>query len=425
MLNLKHKKLLILGGIDLSCEIIKEAKKHGIYTVVTDYLEDSPGKKIADQSFMISTTDVDEVVELIKREHIDGILTGFVDMLLPSYQEICEKSGLHCYATKEQIKITTDKFKFKSLCKKFEIPVVSEYEVQASLINNQSEDILFPVIIKPADNSGGRGIFICNNFSELKVNYEKSLLFSPTKRVIVERYMDCEEVTIFYIIKDGEIYLSAMGDRHTKHRKGEVIPLPVAYTFSSKYLRQYQKNLNAKVIEMFKSIGIANGMIFIQSFVENDDFIFYEMGYRLTGSLEYKIMSEINNINPLEMMIHYAITGKMTEGSIEEKVNPDFSRFGFNITFLADAGEIGQIVGVNEVLSIPGIIDVVKSYDIGDIVPSSAKGTLKQVVIRVFGTAETKVELSKIMDEVHNKIKVYSPDGKNMLLETFDTKELF
>jgi len=113
MNSLRSKKLLILGGNLFSVEIIKQAQSMGIFVVVTDYYEDSPGKKIADRSFMVSTTDVSAVVNLINEEHIDGMITGFMDSMLPYYQAICNKAHLPCYATKEQIEIATHKAKFK------------------------------------------------------------------------------------------------------------------------------------------------------------------------------------------------------------------------------------------------------------------------------------------------------------------------
>ena len=84
---------------------------------------------------------------------------------------------------------------------------------------------------------------------------------------------------------------------------------------------------------MFKSLGFKNGMIFIQTFIENGECIFYEMGYRLTGSLEYKIIEKMNGLNPLKLMINYALTGEMHNLSIKEVINPNYSKFGFNITF--------------------------------------------------------------------------------------------
>ena len=81
MRDLTGRKLLILGGILLSNEIIKYAKRLNLDVYVTDYLVDSPAKNA--DSFMTSTTDVDAVVELIKQEKVDGTITGFVDLLYP------------------------------------------------------------------------------------------------------------------------------------------------------------------------------------------------------------------------------------------------------------------------------------------------------------------------------------------------------
>jgi len=201
--------------------------------------------------------------------------------------------------------------------------------------------------------------------------------------------------------------------------------LPVAYIFPSKHLKAYQEAINDKVIKMFKSIGIQNGMIFIQSFIENGNCIFYEMGFRLTASLEYKIIEKETDINPLEMMVNYALTGKMNEADIKSYANPDFKEWGCNVTFLAKPGKVGKLVGISEVALLPEVIDVVPSYKEGDEIPLSSIGTLQQVIIRVFAVAKTKQELAEVIDKIHNTIKVYSEDGENMLLETFDTKELF
>lgn len=423
-MDLKGKKLLILGGIDLSCEIIKQAKQLGVYVIVTDYLEDSPGKKIADKSFMISTTDVESIVNLIKKEKIDGVLTGFIDSMLPYYQEICEKAGLPCYVTKEQIEIVINKNKFKELCRTFNVPTVEEYQYQFPFLPNEINRIEYPVIIKPVDNSGGRGIYICENKEDFLINYKKSLAFSPSKKIIIERYMAGTEVTIFYVIQDGEIYLSAMADRYTKNRDGVTIPLPVAYIFPSQYLFRYQEELNSRVIEMFKSIGLNNGMLFIQAFVENGKCVFYEMGYRLTGSLEYKIIADLNKINPMQMMISYALTGAMFKNSIKNVLQPNYKYFGCNITYLAKPGKLGEVKGLDRISALDGVLDLVQTYKEGDIIPESAIGTLKQVILRVFVTSKTKKDLACLIDKIHGIIKVISNNGEDMLLDVFDTQEL-
>lgn len=426
-MKLKGKKLLIMGGPALASEIVKSAKNMGVNTIVTDWypVSKSPAKEIADEYEMVSTSDVKAVVDLIKRKKIDGVITGFTDSTLQYYQKVCELAGLPCYATSEQIEISTNKEKFKELCRKFEIPVVEDYDIILDRDSNMIGSIEFPVIVKPADNSGARGISICNDKNELMIAYEKAKTFSDSKNVIIEKYINAKEATIFYYLNKGEIILTGIGDRHTKKSQEKTIPLPVAYTFPSKHLKTYINEMNQKVIKMFKSIGMAEGMIFIQAFVEDGNFIFYEMGYRLTGTLEYKLMDAVLGINPLELMIEFALTGKV---KLEEKImhlNPYWNKYGCNITLLSKPGRIGKIAGINELLSMTEILDVFCSYKEGDIIPQTALGTLQQVIIRIFAIAQTKKELALVMNKIHNTIRVTSIKEENLLLDKFDIEEFY
>jgi hypothetical protein len=96
-----------------------------------------------------------------------------------------------------------------------------------------------------------------------------------------------------------------------------------------------------------------------------------------------------------------------------------------NMTFSARPGEIGAIEGIEEVLRIPEVIDVFSSYEAGDTIPSSAIGTLQQVVLRVFAVGDTSSRLIEVMEAVQREIDVVSPTGESMLLPSFDTSELF
>lgn len=426
MPDLKGKRLLILGGSRISCEIVNKAKEMGIYTMVTDWypLEKSPAKQIADEYFMTSTSDIPEMVKLIKENNVDGVLTGFTDSVLPYYAQMCEEAGLPYYGTKKQFEILTNKNKYKKLCREFGVPVVEEYEISGNIETANLEHIKYPVLVKPSDNSGARGISICKDRDELIKGYKTAMEFSQKKEVLIERYIKGEEVTVFYILQDGEIYLSGMGNRHIKHNQNDVIALPVAYTFPSAHLESYVKSTDPKVKEMFKSLGMKNGMVFMQCLVEDGECIIYDIGYRLTGTLEYKLIEEACGYNPLEMMITYAITGDQQEPLLEEKVTPFWKKYACNVSFLSKPGVIKEIDGLNEVKKIPNVLDAVSAQVEGDEIPESAKGTLKQIMLRVFATAKTEGELITLLEQIYNTLDVKSVDGKDMLLEGLKTTDL-
>ena len=214
--NLIGKRLLILGGMRFSCEIVNTAKAMGIYTLVADYnkIEDSPGKQIADEAVDLSVIDVDAVVNYVKNHNIDGVFVGFNDMLLPYYAEICEKAGLPCYGTKEQFDTLIAKDQYKSLCRQFGVPTIPEYSIG-------DENIKYPVLVKPVDSSGSRGITICHNRQELEAAVEVGKKASKTEKVLIERYMDGREVTVFWTFQNGNYYLSALANRHVKCNQGD------------------------------------------------------------------------------------------------------------------------------------------------------------------------------------------------------------
>ena len=215
-----------------------------------------------------------------------------------------------------------------------------------------------------------------------------------------------------------------MGDRHMKNKQGSKVPLPVAYTYPSVYQARYLEKLDTKVCRMFEAIGIKNGTIFIQSFIEHGECIFYEMGYRLTGSLEYKMINQMNKVNPLETLIHFALTGKMSDQDLSKKIDPNYHGYGFNLTFLAKPGKIKTIIGVTKVKKLVNVLDVVECYQINDEIPISAVGTLKQVIIRAFGHAKTKDEMIILINKIQTLIRVYDDKGNDMLLPVFDASEI-
>lgn len=418
--QLKGKRLLIMGGMQISCEIVLKAKAMGIYTIVADYypMEKSPAKRIADKAIEVSVTDVDAVVKTIRKEKVDGVFVGFNDMLLPYYAEICKKTGKPCYGTKEQFETLISKDRYKALCRQFGVPTIPEYDIN-------DENIKYPVLVKPVDNSGSRGITICHNRGELESAVEVGCKASKTGKVLIERYMDGREVTVFWIFQNGNHYLSALGNRHVKHNQGmDVIPLPVGYTFPSVFLPKYRAEVEENCKAMFRHLGIKDGMMFMQCKVEDGTCYVYDLGFRLTGSLEYKILERVCGYNPLEMMIAFALTSKMGEESIADKAIPEFNTPAFNVSCLCAPGIIKEITGVDEVESFPEVEDVVIAHVPGETITEQMKGLLAQITVRVLGSVKKKDELLAVMQKIDNTIHIVGENGEELLLSGIEYNDI-
>ena len=157
-MDVANKKIAILGGTRLTCEIVEAANALGMHTTVIDYNspEESPAKQIADEHALISVADVDAVVAYIREHGINGVLAGYADSILAWYADICEKAGLPCYGTHEQFDIFVDKTRWKSLCREYGVPTSQEYDGEE--LSENPESASYPLMVKPVDSSGARGV---------------------------------------------------------------------------------------------------------------------------------------------------------------------------------------------------------------------------------------------------------------------------
>ena len=357
-------------------------------------------------------------LSLLREENIDGILTGFTDSYLLPYQQLCERAGLPCYGTKEQFELFTNKDQYKKLCREYGVPTIEEYDMEAT-------DIHFPVLVKPVDGSGSRGIRICNNRKELDDAISMAKESSRQRKVIIERYMDCPEATVFWLFVDGNYYLTMIGNRHVKHNQpGNVIPLPVGYTFPSYLTPKYQEYVAEKAKSMFRATGIKNGMMFMQCKVENDVCYVYDIGFRLTGSREYKIQERVCGYSPLEMLISFAVTGKMTEDSIAEKIDACSIKPSYNVSCLCAPGTISNITGVDEVRRLPEVIDVAYAHTPGQTITEAMKGLLAQIAVRVLGSVDNKELLWPTMQKIGNTIHIVSERGEELMLPGIEKSDI-
>ena len=413
---------MILGNAISSIEIIKIAKSLGAITIATDNIPNSEFKKYADIAYDISTSDLEALEQMAKEEGVTAVFAGASEFNIEQALILSNRLKTPFYATYEQWKLLSNKRTFKDLCRNYNIPVVDEYDFSKGIPIDR-DSLQYPIIIKPVDGTAGRGISVCNNINELERGYEYALEYSKSKKIIAERYMKGEEVVIYYTLQDGYISLSAMCDRYTIKQPG-VAPLPSAYIFPSKHLKEYQKYDDKNVKEMFKSLNMKNGFLFIQSFVEDGRVRFYEMGYRIAGAQGQNIISAVNGVDALEMLVRFALTGKMSGYNLKTQDTANFKKFACKLTPVLKKGKISRICGLDEVEKMSCVTKVVPVNKVGNIIDDEMVGTLKQLLTRIYLIADTLEELKEKIDEIQKNLIVYDENGENMILEKFNTNIL-
>lgn len=420
--NLKGKKLLLLGGLNTTSDLVHLAHRNGVSLGVADYNKGTLLKSMADYVHDISIYDEDLVVELVKAEHYDGIITAFNERLGPVVSRIAERLGLPFPYTVEQLKMSTNKKYFKHMCQKYGVPVPKECVI-GSIEDIETADISYPVIIKPVDSASSVGVTPCHTTEELKKGFEKAIRNSKTGDVIVEQYLPYDEINVTYIAQDGDIQLAAIHDRYFNTEQKSATKSPDLYIYPSRYTELYLRKYNGPVIKMLEGIGVKNGSLFLQVIVRGNEMFFYESGMRLNGCKTYQILEYENDYNTLEHLMEFALTGSMGE---KVTFNPKMSRWYATLNVLGEpGGTIARHVGEQTLNTYPWLIHIAKRYRDGNTIPADSAGTLVQDTTRIHLYADTKEELVERIDRVNELYQLIDPNGRNIILTPHDTKAVY
>lgn len=421
------KRLLILGGTS-SADIVKQAKRMGVYVVVADIEETDPGKEMADEAVFMNTVDYETIVKFIKENNIDGVFSGPSEFNLQNAMRVCEMSGLPFYCTREQWDICMNKVSFKKLCNQYGVPCTPEYYLTEELKEEDLAAMKYPVMVKPAEAGGSRGISMCYTEEELRRAVPKAIKASANGEFFVEKCITSDYgFGSRYIINNGKVILSAVCDRYTVDQPGGKALISSGAIFPSKKIQEYIDEINPQVVKMYESIGIKNGTLFMQALVDQVDgkIYFHEMGLRLSGGLIFSMLEASCGYNDVQMMIRYALGGPMVEDDEIEKIDPYMhGHYIGSLTIPLCAGVVGSIEGVDEVRKHKNVMDLVQYYTEGQEIRPDYIGTLSQHFCRVKMMTDSIDEYKNMVDWIQSTIKVTDSNGRNMIYRLFDTSRM-
>lgn len=414
MNNLNGKRLLLLGSNLWKDDIKRFAKENGVYLIFAGLY---PGQldTIADEFYRIDTTDASVMIPFIKEHDIDGIFMGGSELIISKSCEYINELGYPCYCTKKQWDILQNKNQLKECCKQYGVPVVPEFELSSKLQHGD-----YPVIVKPVDACSSKGINVCYDDVQYENAKQKALEASPTKSILVERYIDNGGITndVYYVAIDGEYYLDAMGDRYVLN--GGLIT--AAVTFPSAYLDLWIKNVDPMVREMMRGLGIKNGVVAFQVLPEGDKLYVYECCFRLTGGMTYKMTDAVSGHNCFRLLFNHVLTGRMGDKKDVSKIAPYFNgKKGVSITIPLSLGTISSIQGFDEVKSLKQVVDYTHYYEIGDTITPKKINTLDQLFARIMIVSDDETELKKTIKSVRRLVSVKDENEQEMIIwDTFD-----
>ena len=415
--DLKGKKLMVLAGSFNMVDLIRRAKELGIYTITTDYYNayDSPAKRIADEAWDISWSDIDKLETKCREAGVNGVITGYSEFTVENMIKLCKRLDLPCYCTDAQLDITRNKDLFKKTCQKYNVPTIKEY-ASADDVKN------FPVIVKPVDRGGSIGISVANDAEELRVAVDYALEKSVCKKIIIEDYISNGiKVDVYYGIINGEVTLLTTSDtilaEGNSSKSGFNRVIQNGWVAPSKYHDLISSELDESFKKMIKGMGVKYGYFFFSGFAveENDvpSFSFFETGFRLSGGHIYRYLQKLGFIDIQDIFIKNALLGdKYNETIGSDKVNGLKTLI---VNYYAKKGILKSIEGTDIITNMPDCGYSIILDRVGSECTENAAILNKLYMCHFYNTSID--QLSEDADNANHAFVALDQNGTDMVFE--------
>jgi len=397
------KKLLFLGGTMQQIPAIKQAKDMGYYVITCDYLEENPGHKFADEYYNVSTTDLDGVLELAKKCDIDGIVAYASDPAAPTAAYVAQELNLPGNPF-ESVKILTQKDLFREFLAKngFHTPRARGYSSYEKAMQ-EIDKFHFPVMVKPVDSSGSKGVVKIFDKSELKEAVEEALMFSRNGRFIIEGFIVKKgyQVSGDGFSVDGKLVFTSYGNElYNKSSSGTRDYVALGEFWPSFLTDEQKKRIDDELQELITALGMKTCAYNIEVIVdENDDIYILELGPRNGGSYIPQLIKYATGVDMIDYTIRAAL-GEDCSGLEMAKTTGCYS----NYMILSEVDGEFKELWFNEEFKKNNLLDVYCTHKEGDKV-YAYKNTTHSLGTIIFKTNTTD-EMLKIVDNIKDYYKV-------------------
>ncbi len=350
-MSFTNKRLLIFGGGPLQKSLINQANSLGIETIVIDPDPSAIGKQLASHFEVIEGDDFEATCEVVDSFAIDGIITSATDKPLVMMARIAERYKFPFYSVKTA-ENCTNKSKMKCVFDQNDIRCA-----KGKLMKNSSEIELYPVIIKPVDNSGSRGVFYCDSPQGAGALFEESLRYSKEDALL------CEEV-----ILGAEYSVESLHDGVTSEliaiTKKTSTKFPVNVETAHVIPAQLSKDIIKRINALIQEISIAFNYRFCAAHTEikifNGTITVIETSPRLGGDyITSHLVRLATGVNLESNLIKLRL-------GMEVSTLPSESAHSGIFYFELHQGKVTQLGDFNSILSIPEVILLTVDLKVGD-----------------------------------------------------------
>lgn len=354
---MKHH-LLILGSLREFVQLIQLAKSHDIYTVVCDGYHDSIGKQYADKAYDIPPGNIDEIVELCKKEKIDGIITSFSDYLFECMVKIAAKANLKCYFYPEKLDLYRNKAAMKQMLDSLGICNAKSAIIEKNFIEKDLAQLQFPLVSKPLDKYGSRGVMILHNVEEIRQYFDLICETSDIKKVLLEEYHTGYEFNMMSWILNGKVHVLSIADREKTSVSEHEIPISTRNVYPSRFLSDVYDEAKSILQKVADFTGQTDGILSMQFFWKpGEPICVCEVAGRFLG-YEHELIEYCSGLAVEELLLAYLYDEKKLS-SLLENYSPFFHKHAAVLYF---HGKNGMTVETQTAASNLSLLSRVKDY---------------------------------------------------------------
>lgn len=389
------KKIMIIGAGLLQMYIIKRAKELGYITIVVDGDENAEGFKYADYYKVISIVDEEKCLEYAKEMNIDGVLTAATDYGVLTASYIAREMGLNGISY-ETAKLVKNKFEIRKRLSEKKLDDTPQHFLITSIeqIKEIENKIKYPVIIKPCDGSGSKGVNRVEDKFELKDACKKAIENSLTNKVLIETFIVGKEYGVESFVYNNDIYvLGIMEKIMTKAPYYAELGHNISYSMDKKLEDKIKRLVKDSIKALQINFGSVNMDILI---TDKNEVCIVDIGARMGGNLIG------SHIIPIATGIDYM--GNIIKAALKEEV--DFTEKCHNVvaTRLMDftPGTVKKMPNFLEYFKDEDVKDIVCKLKVGDKI-NSYKNNLDGCGYIVVSNSDINIAKDKALN-IKNKI---------------------
>jgi biotin carboxylase len=351
------RSLVVLGGADGAITTLQAARRVGLRTICVDLRADAPAIPYADEFLNLSTRDIDRMAAVLStRDDVAGVVSPASDVNLPAQFALAERLGLPSGLSPDALKASVDKGFFRDTCDRLGMPGPRFVQGTPAEVRAAASRLTYPVIVKPTDSSGGRGISVCHSPAELDQAVDEAVGPSAAGIVIIEEYLAGDHYAAEAIVADGNIVLFALGSRTLTAAPHFVtlqhqMPSPPELTDSVRAM------LDQACTELGYRWGSLNADVLVTA---DGDIVLIELGARLGGNGSAELLGLVHGLDVTETFVRMAV-GETVELRTGTGAHALFRAFGVD-----RPGKLVALLGAEEIRALPEVVELVVAASPGE-----------------------------------------------------------